>query len=153
MKNQIADKISTITLSRAVGFNYYDGYENGIGISTENIVYRFSSVGDSYSRMYRSFIFSQIDMGWWQRACTIEGIVWDNSKSLFAFINTYSAELCSFFEEINLITTENNFVGISDIGLDCIKAVPLDLKIKKNLEDPAMPNKFREVHRHLKGYR
>ena len=48
-----------------IAFDYYDGPESGLAISTSGVGVRFSSVGDSASRLQRGFELEAIKGDWW----------------------------------------------------------------------------------------
>lgn len=50
--------------SKIVVFEFYDGPEKGIAFDGEGHGLRFISVGDSKSRMFRAFMFEEIDADW-----------------------------------------------------------------------------------------
>jgi hypothetical protein len=140
-------EVSTINFSKVVGFDYYDGYESGIGISTENVAYWFSSLDDSRSQIYRSFIFFEVGLEWWQRVCAIEGITWDISRTIFAQIENYSDEYFCIEREIKEKNVKDKFLAIADRGLTCVSVISFDPDIEKLVKEIELhSNGFYKVH-------
>ena len=48
-----------------VAFEYYDGPERGVALYSSGAGVRFSSLGDSRSRLFRAFEFIPIGGNWW----------------------------------------------------------------------------------------
>ena len=60
--NRMADKMN---FEVVVAFDYYDGPESGLAISSSGEGIRFNSVGDSKSRFLRGFELEAIAGDWW----------------------------------------------------------------------------------------
>lgn len=72
--NQIRDFANTHGIRRNPGFvliiafDYYDGPERGLALYPSGEGVRFTSLGDSRSRLFRSFELTAIEGNWWSQA-------------------------------------------------------------------------------------
>jgi hypothetical protein len=73
LSNQLGDLPAALASKRdpgfslIVAFDYYDGPERGLAVYPSGEGVRFSSLGDSQSRLFRAFELTAIKGSWWQQ--------------------------------------------------------------------------------------
>ncbi|WP_457333707.1 hypothetical protein [Rhizobacter sp. P5_C2] len=57
-----------------LAFDYYDGPESGIAVLASGQAVRFTSLGDSNSRLFRAFEFHPLQGSWWPQVLKVPDV-------------------------------------------------------------------------------
>lgn len=99
-----------------VAFDYYDGPESGLAVSTTGAGVRFSSVGDSKYRFQRGFEMEAIEGDWWPpvRELVLEE---GESEPRRVFAPRPSQILAKLEERVAQATVTEHFVAVGSPDL------------------------------------
>jgi len=103
-----------------VAFDYYDGPEQGLAIYPSGAGVRFSSLGDSRSRLFRAFSFVAIDGDWLKRSKDLQELSVEHSSQRI-FLPMEESKLFDVFEQdVSCAAERGYYVGVGSPTLDCL---------------------------------
>lgn len=108
-----------------IAFDYYDGPESGLAIYATGEGIRFSSVGDSKSRLQRGFLMEAVEGDWWphvQELMKAEGI--SNVRRLI-WPKGPSRTLAGLEEKVAVAIPKERFVAVCKIDMSQLISAPV----------------------------
>jgi hypothetical protein len=107
-----------------IAFDYYDGPESGLALYASGEGIRFSSVGDSESRLWRGFEMDAIEGDWWppiRELIRQEGI----SEPRRVIVPGPSETLMRLRDNVTRAVAKRQFVGVGTPDLSRMSGVPV----------------------------
>jgi hypothetical protein len=119
-----------------VAFDYYDGPEHGLALYHSGHGVRFSSLGDSRSRLFRAFKFIAIDGVWWQQISGLRQAEKPDLMRRIVLPSKESENLTDFESAAQQARALGQFVGVGSPDLKKLLVSPVtehELKDLRNL--------------------
>lgn len=109
-----------------VAFDYYDGPEKGFALFPSGVGVRFSSLGDSRSRLFRAFELVPIEGDWWPRVRALqEAITFEPSNSRVV-VPAESGETLTLLErDVFNAAMTGCYVSVGSPNLDWLGVSPV----------------------------
>ena len=134
-----------------VAFDYYDGPEKGFALFPSGAGVRFSSLGDSRSRLFRAFELVAIEGDWWQRVRVLQEAVTVESPSR-VIVPEGSEALALLERDVFDAAAVGYYVSIGSPNLDWLGISPVSrdqLEALRQIVDSSVG--FRSAHQILKN--
>ena len=134
-----------------VSFDYYDGPESGIAIYPQGDGVRFSSLGDSRSRLFRAFELTPIDGFWWPRIQALQAAAGIDPPRRILFPAEESKLFRDLREEVFSADSKGHYISIGTPDFERISASPaseLELEILRKTKGPE--KSFELAHKLIK---
>lgn len=138
-----------------IAFDFYDGPERGLAIFPSGEGVRFSSLGDSPSRLFRSFLLTTIEGRWWGSAKSVPEVgAMDPAKKVIVPGNQ-SAPLSEIEGNVCSAQSVNHYIGVGDPYLKWLKIAQVSeqdaaIALRERYEEPGG---FQCAHRIVKNAR
>lgn len=136
-----------------VAFDYYDGPESGLAIYSSGEGIRFSSVGDSESRLRRGFEMEAIEGDWWppiRELIRQEGA----SKPRRVIVPGPTQTLASLRDSVTRAIAKKQFVAVGTPDLLRLSVVPVrEVEISQLRELGCSVAGFRFANGLVKGHK
>lgn len=140
--------------SAIVSFDYYDGPESGLAIYPQGDGVRFSSLGDSKSRLFRAFELTSIDGFWLPKIQTLQATTGIEPSRRILF-PTKDNELLRELRENTLgANSRGHYVSVGTPDFERILISPVsswELKILRETKDSERC--FKLTHKMIKTKR
>lgn len=135
-----------------LAFDYYDGPEHGLALYPSGEGVRFSSLGDSKSRLFRAFEFIPIEGNWWPQIKALQQAEGVDPPRRILLPSEGSEALADLESDVLQASAVGQFVGVGSPDLERISISPVT---KKQLEDlrklGCSPTGFELAHQMVKG--
>ena len=135
-----------------VAFDYYDGPERGLALCPSGDGVRFSSLGDSRSRLFRAFELIPIGGTWWPRVKALQQVAGIDPPRRVLVPDRPSEVLAQLERDILQAPATGHFVGVGSPDFEqlSVSAVSTDqLGALRNLG--RSPAGFQLAHQLVKG--
>jgi hypothetical protein len=137
-----------------VAFDYYDGPERGLAIYPSGEGVRFTSLGDSHTRLFRSFELTAIEGNWWVQVNAIPEAA-KNKQSGQVLVPAQASEVLELLERSVLEALPTGYhvaVGSPSLEWLMVSSVTFDhLTALRQLS--CLKSGFHEVHQVVKSNR
>lgn len=134
-----------------VAFDYYDGPEHGLALYPSGDAVRFSSLGDSRSRLFRAFELVAIEGTWWPQVRALQQAAGVDPPRRMLVPSDPSDTLAQLERDTLQAPSIEQFVGVGSADLERISISPIT---RKQLEDlqriGCSPAGFELAHRMVK---
>jgi len=139
---------------RILAFEFYDGPERGLALYPSGCGARFSSLGDSASRLLRAFEIVSIEGSWRVRLEALQSAA-DAASPRRVLLPTESSDALAQLErDIASAPRMDFFVGVGSSYFEKMSIVPVNEEQLINLRQVgASPEGFRAAHRLIKKIR
>jgi hypothetical protein len=137
-----------------LAFDYYDGPEHGLALYPSGCGVRFSSLGDSNSRLFRSFELIPIDGNWWPQIRALQQVEGGGPPRRILLPSGGSDALTELQSEILSASAVEQFVSVGSPNLEKISISPVTQEQLQELRKlGCSPAGFKRAHRIIKGRR
>jgi hypothetical protein len=103
-----------------VAFDYYDGPERGLALYPSGEGVRFTAIGDSRSRLFRSFEFTAIEGQWWPQVRALQNAA-GGEQSSRVFVPAGSSEMLILLDNnIFHAPSKASYVGVGSPSLEWV---------------------------------
>jgi hypothetical protein len=134
-----------------VAFGYYDGPESGLAIYPTGDGFRFSSLGDSKSRFFRSFELVPIEGTWWSQFKALPQAQGFVRTSRIFLPSASSEELIHLKSDVFRARSTGQFVGVGTPYFERVSVSAVnDRDLSELHELSGSPNGFRKAHQLIK---
>ncbi|MES2450428.1 MAG: hypothetical protein V4610_07650 [Pseudomonadota bacterium] len=131
---------------------YYDGPERGVAIFTGGLGFAFEVIGESVSRLYRCFAFSDIGESYSKFDVRTFGVNDSLSGGYIKFIDMKSSN--NEYHDALSRTSDFKFIAAGSPGLDCLEIARLNQEEVSNIKNQkSWVETFRVSHSILKKRR
>ena len=131
LSNQVGDIVNTISTMRKetfaliVVFDFYDGPERGLAIYPSGEGVRFNTLGDSRSRLFRSYELTTIEGNWLVRALALPGAVTSGQPGQM-LIPSEASEMLTWLEnDVFDASPTGYYVGVGSPYLEWLSVSPV----------------------------
>lgn len=135
-----------------LAFDYYDGPEHGLALYPSGDGVRFSSLGDSKSRLFRAFELIPITGNWWPQIKELQQAEGAEPPRRILLPSEGSEALNELQSDILRASAVGQFVGVGSPDFERISLSPVT---QEQLEDVrklgCSPAGFALAHRLVKG--
>ncbi len=101
-----------------LAFDYYDGPERGLAIYPSGDGVRFSSLGDSKSRLFRAFELIPVKGSWWSKIRALQETEGVNPMRRILLPLKTTKELTQLENDVVEALTVGQFIGVGSPGLE-----------------------------------
>ena len=130
-----------------VAFGYYDGVESGLAIYPNGNGVRFVTLGDSKSRMYRSFRLELLSGDWWPEVQNVKELKEHDSDVRIAVLSEQSKDADAFEQKVLSAPMRDCYLSVGSPNFDWVAAFHASIK---DIQD-ANELGFKFVHKVLKS--
>jgi hypothetical protein len=119
-----------------IAFEFYDGAETGVALLASGFAVKFSSLGDSESRLKRAFEFSIIKGDWKKQIDLVRSNEPKSTSTKFWLPSKQTAHLTALEAELDNAQVIATYVGIGSPYLENVEtklALPSDLKLLREV--------------------
>jgi hypothetical protein len=136
-----------------VAFDYYDGPERGVALYSSGKGVRFSSLGDSKSRLFRAFELIPISGNWWSEVNALyQAYAIDPSQRVLVLTEP-SDVLTRLERDVFSAPATGLYVGVGSPNLEHVCASAINEEQLDALRQlGCSPAAFQSVHRLVKGH-
>jgi hypothetical protein len=136
-----------------VAFDYYDGPERGVALYSSGEGVRFSSLGDSKSRLFRAFELAPINGNWWSEVNALQRAIGKDSPQRVLVPSEASDALKRLESDVFAAPAKGLYVGVGspafkEFYVSAVSEEQLD-RLRQLGRSPAG---FQSAHRLIKGY-
>jgi hypothetical protein len=135
-----------------VAFEYYDGPERGLALYSSGEGVRFTSLGDSKSRLFRAFELIPVRGNWWAEVRALQHAAGIDPQSRILVPSEVSFELERLDKGVFDAPAVDRYVGVGapDLGWLSVSEVSEEQLIALR-QLGGSPDGFRSAHQLVKG--
>lgn len=135
-----------------LAFDYYDGPEHGLALYPSGHGVRFSSLGDSKSRLFRAFELIPIEGNWWSQIKALQQAEGGDPPRRILLPSEGSDALTELQSDVLQASAVGQFVGV---GSPDFEKISISTVTQEQLGDlrklGCSPAGFERAHRLVKG--
>lgn len=134
-----------------IAFDYYDGPERGLALLSCGAGVRFSTLGDSRSRLFRSFELTPIEGTWWAQAQLVPEVAAAPHSRPIVLPSSTSKALCELERQVFSAPAAGHYVGVGGAHFEWLAVSSIgkdELQALRQLG--GSPAGFQSVHQFLK---
>ncbi|WP_171089699.1 hypothetical protein [Usitatibacter rugosus] len=111
--------------SLVVGFDYYDGPEDGLGVFPSGVGMRFVAVGESRTRRFRAFLLDLLEGDWGARVRSLPDCK-DVASTVRVIAPLNSSPACeSLQNDLKATPVKVHLIGIARLDFSWISWIPV----------------------------
>lgn len=134
-----------------VAFDYYDGPERGLALYPSGVGVRFSSLGDSQSRLFRAFELTTIEGSWWRQVRALQEASKIEPPSRVLVPMEASETLDLLERDVFDAAATGYFIGVGSPFLNCLFVSSVSEEQRAALRQlNSSPASFRLAHQIIK---
>ena len=130
-----------------IAFSYYDGVESGLAIYPNGNGVRFATLGDSISRMHRSFRLEFLSGDWWPEIQSVKELREHDSDIRVAVLSEQSKNADALEQKVLSAPMSDCYLSVGSPNFDWIAAFHAS---KRDIQG-ANELGFKFVHKALKS--
>lgn len=136
-----------------VAFDYYDGPERGVALYSSGEGVRFSSLGDSRSRLFRAFELIPISGNWWEEVKALQQDAGTDTSQRVVVPAAASDVLTRLERDVFSAPATGLYVGVGSPNFELVyvSAVTED-QLDGLRQLGCSPAGFQSAHRLVKGH-
>lgn len=134
-----------------IAFDYYDGPERGLALLSCGEGLRFSTLGDSRSRLFRSFELTPIEGTWWAQARSVPEVAAAPPSRPIVLPSGAGKAICELERQVFSAPATGHYVGVGGAHFEWLAVSAVgeeELQALRRLG--GSPAGFESVHRLLK---
>lgn len=135
-------------------FDYYDGPEHGVALYPSGTAVRFTSLGDSKSRLFRAFELIPIDGNWWPQIKALQNLEGSPPPARVVLPATASSALTELENRVLQANVIGQFVGVGSPDFERMSVCPVtDDQLEGLRKLGCSPAGFELAHRLVKSWK